>query len=39
MFSNPLSQFWMDLSVFGVILKGELVEIFCKRNCIFKTLD
>jgi hypothetical protein len=39
MFSNPLSQFWMDLDVWGLILKGELVEIFRKKMCIFKILD
>jgi hypothetical protein len=39
MFNNPLSQFWMDLDVWGLILKGELVGIFRKKSCIFKILD
>jgi hypothetical protein len=39
MFNNPLSQFWMDLDVWGLILQGKLVGIFRKNSCNFKILD
>ena len=38
MFSNPLSQFWMDLDVWGLILKGELVGIFRKKAVFLRSL-
>jgi len=36
MFNNPLSQFWMDLDVGGLILKREFVGMFCKKKLYFQ---